>query len=95
MAAEIVDSGGESGSNAKRLLALVKTSEWKRKNAKEQPLKGTLVQITDEGAVFETLNGEVVIPVRELSAESGAKVSRARDLGRRILAKPDEGGKSR
>jgi len=95
MAAEIVDSGGESGSNAKRLLALVKTSEWKRKNAKEQPLKGTLVQITDEGAVFETLNGEVVIPVRELSAESGAKVSRVRDLGRKILAKPDEGGKSR
>jgi hypothetical protein len=94
-ASEIVDGGGESARHAKTLLALAKTNEWKRKNAEEKPIKGVLVKITDEGAVFETQTGEVVVPVPELSAESGGKVSRMRDLCRRILAPTNEAVKSR
>lgn len=83
-AQELQDVKGEGARYAKTLIELTKTSTWKRKGSDAGVLRGRLARITAEGAVFETENGPVTVAIQELSADSGTKVARVRDICRRL-----------
>jgi len=81
-AKQLVEQEAENASLAEMLLKITENGEWSKRGA--SGVEGALTEITDDEVAIQTHDGEVRLPVSELSTDSKGKLLRLKDLHRRL-----------